>query len=306
MTEQKQAVIDIGSNSMRLTAYQRRGARLHLLFREKIMAGLAGYREEGCLSAAGIDRACGALEEFQRTLKVLRIGDVSVFATASLRNIANTEETLREIRRRTGCRVQVLSGEEEALYGWRGAMLECKTASGAFIDVGGASTEIVLFEQGEPGQMASFPVGSLSLYRGCVKKLLPGRSAVRRMNREIRSSIDARDLLQFRKCSPLVCTGGTARAVWKIARVLFGLSEEERRLSMPSFQRLCRILLKADRTAVDIMLKTVPDRVHTLLPGLLILSHGAELLDAQELWISRCGVREGFLLRDEKTAARHP
>lgn len=98
----KQAIIDIGSNSIRLTLYETENQSFRILFREKIMAGLAGYVENGKLSAEGIECACAGLLTFRSILQTLEIGRVSVFATASLRNISNTEQALSVIRAATG------------------------------------------------------------------------------------------------------------------------------------------------------------------------------------------------------------
>ena len=107
----KQAVIDIGSNSIRLTLYAVEGRNFNILFREKIMAGLAGYVEQGALSGEGVARAKSALLEFKRTLELLDIHRVAVIATASLRNVTNTDQAVRELQQATGFPVTVLSGQ---------------------------------------------------------------------------------------------------------------------------------------------------------------------------------------------------
>ena len=84
----KQAIIDIGSNSIRLTLYETEGQSFKILFREKIMAGLAGYVEDGKLSAEGIECACAGLLTFRKILQTLQIENTRIFATASLRNVS--------------------------------------------------------------------------------------------------------------------------------------------------------------------------------------------------------------------------
>ena len=190
----KQAIIDIGSNSMRLTVYEVAGETFKILFREKSMAGLAGYVEEGRLSPEGIARACSGLLEFRETLAALDITAVAVFATASLRNIFNTAEAVWAIQTATGFSVEVLSGTEEALLGYYGAGLEVHCTSGAFLDIGGGSTEVVVFDQGQPVQSASFRMGSLSLYRSYVKKILPGDGALKRMKEAIEETQRRREI----------------------------------------------------------------------------------------------------------------
>ena len=154
------------------------------------MAGLSGYVEDGRLSAEGIECACAGLLTFRGILQTLAIDRISVFATASLRNISNTEQALSVIHAATGYFVEVISGEEEALFGYAGTMQELRLSSGAFLDIGGASTEIVTFDGGTPVNFASFSIGSLSLYRRCVKKILPGEGSLKRLRQEISQTID--------------------------------------------------------------------------------------------------------------------
>ena len=76
------AVIDIGSNSIRLSVYDAEKTNFKILFKEKIMAGLASYVEDGVLSPEGIECACHSLVELKERLRLLNIQNVSVFATA--------------------------------------------------------------------------------------------------------------------------------------------------------------------------------------------------------------------------------
>ncbi len=291
----KQAVIDIGSNSIRLTLYETDGTEFRILFREKIMAGLAGYVEEGALTADGIACACKALIEFGQILRALKITRTAVFATASLRNIRNTKEALAVIEAETHYSIEVIGGEEEALLGYTGAMRELKLCDGVFLDIGGASTELVLFENGEVRNSHSFPVGSLNLYRRCVKKILPGAGSLRRIEKMIKEEMDDTNLLPAERHSPLVCVGGTARAVQSIAGKYFGLPENCRSVTAEQLEELCGVLLFDRKQATELILKNEPDRIHTLLPGLLILQHVFQHFEATEMFVSRYGVREGFL-----------
>lgn len=290
----KQAVIDIGSNSIRLTLYEAEGQDFKILFREKIMAGLAGYVEEGKLSAEGIECACAGLLTFRGILQTLQIDSVHVFATASLRNITNTQQALSVIRAATGYAVEVISGEEEALFGYVGAMRELHMTSGAFLDIGGASTEIVTFDSGKPTDYASFSIGSLSLYRRCVKKILPGEGSLRRLRQEIYAALDmSADALSTRPL--IVGVGGTARAALKLAKHYYKSPEECRSMTGEQLDGLCAFLCGGKKDAIDLILRLEADRIHTLIPGLLILQHTFHLFHAEQLVISKYGVREGYL-----------
>ena len=299
----KQAVIDIGSNSIRLTLYAVEGRNFNILFREKIMAGLAGYVERGALSGEGVARAKSALLEFRRTLELLDIHRVAVIATASLRNVTNTDQAVRELQQATGFPVTVLSGQQEARLGYAGAMEELHLKSGVFVDVGGASTEVVAFQGGQVVDSASFAVGSLSLYRTCVKKILPGPGSLERIRHTLRREIDEKGLSPKEKRSPLVGVGGTARAVLKLARQRFELDEACCTVTRAQLDELAQVLTQGEREAVGLILKTAPDRIHTLVPGLMVLVHIIKAFHADELVVSRYGVREGYLCQMLQTPA---
>lgn len=290
----KQAIIDIGSNSIRLTLYETDTEGFRILFREKIMAGLAGYVEGGRLSAEGIECACAGLLALKSTLQTLKIDNISVFATASLRNISNTEQALAVIYSATGYQVEIISGEEEALLGYAGAMEELHMVSGAFLDIGGASTEIVTFDNGTPVDFDSFPIGSLSLYKKCVKKILPGKKSLKKLKQEIAGAIE----LNGNPVEPrplLIAVGGTARAVLKLAKYYYGLPDSCHSITCEQLDEICRFVCSSKKAASNMILKLEADRIHTLIPGMLILRHVFHMFHAEQLQIGRYGVREGYL-----------
>ena len=290
----KQAVIDIGSNSIRLTLYEIQEDTFKILFREKVMAGLAGYVEDGKLNMDGIESACEGLLKFRSILETLEIENISVFATASLRNISNTSEALSVINAATGYNVEIISGEDEALFGYYGVTAELNLSSGVFIDIGGASTEIVMFDDGIPSNYNSFPVGSLSLYRNFVKKILPGKSSIKDINQEIRDKIDIdKELISTH--SLLIGVGGTARAAMKLSNHYHKISDESASMTSEQLDELCSFLLSGKKEACNMILKHEADRIHTIIPGILILRHVVHLFEAKQLIVGRYGVREGYL-----------
>ena len=275
----KQAVIDIGSNSMRLTVYETtETGGFTILFKDKVMAGLAGYVEDGALSLDGIARAVLGLMSFRNTLEALNITQVSVFATASLRNITNTTQAVSTIQRATGFSIEVISGEEEARYGYAGAMEELDLSDGLFVDIGGASTEVVRFADRQLITANSCPVGSLKLYRDWVKKILPNREAIQNMEHAIQQAMEGVIHQSVPQGLPLVCVGGTSRAALKLAKRVCHLPESANRISIQQLQQVCAALCASQKAAADLILKVEPERIHTMIPGLLILRHIVEWL----------------------------
>lgn len=293
----KQAIIDIGSNSMRFTVYKVNGSEFKILFKEKAMTGLAGYVENGVLSSEGIQCACSDLLRFKEILATLEISNVAVFATASLRNIQNTDEAIHAVKAATGFCVDVLTGAEEALCGFYGAMHDSHLKNGAFIDIGGGSTEVLRFEDGRAVNEISYPVGSLRLYKDCVKNILPGKGSIRRIEEALTLEIDKNPWFTFDRTSTLLCVGGTARAILKITQKAYGLSYDSNHIKAKQLREILSLLCSKDKDMIQLLLKSMPERIHTMVPGAMILEHICRRFQAEDIVICKYGAREGYLCR---------
>lgn len=296
------SVIDIGSNTVRLVIYQvEEDGRIRPMLNNKRAAGLAGYVDaEGSMRRDGVERLIGILQEFQQILELLPDCTVFPFATASLRNIKNTDEVLEQIRQRCGLEVQVLSGREEAMLDFRGAIRMLGRQSGVMADVGGGSTEVVFFRDGRVQAAGSIALGSLNLYRRYCGDIFPTEKELNAMQKEIRSALSSAlpSVKELRTSmavipEPLCAIGGSARGLLSLYRQSHG-SEA---VSYPA--DYLQDLLERSRTKpkklLRQMLQISPDRVHTLLPGALLLSTIAEMYGSRTILTSQWGVREGYL-----------
>ena len=293
----KYAIVDLGSNTIRLSLFRvKEGGAFDPLFSEKRMAGLANYISQGVLSPDGIEAACDALRHFQWILRQFPVDEVHVFATASLRNIRNTQEAVDTILRETGLAVQVISGEEEARLGYYGALwnLDVDMDSGVVFDIGGGSTEITLAHEGEILHAQSLPVGSLNLYTRYVSKFWPDKEELKELRQGARQALEASGL-PFRREACVCGVGGTARAMLKLANFHFQLPEDNRILTLGQLEELTDTLCQRKKNARKMVLRLCPDRVHTILPGAVLMSELARLVCLREIYISKYGVREGYL-----------
>lgn len=289
------AIVDLGSNTIRLSVYHilPRGD-YELLFSKKEMAGLVNYMTDGVLSDEGIRRACSVLLSFRTLLKHFAMGEMYVFATASLRNIRNSDQAVQAIREETGVCVDVLSGDLEAKLGYYGALLTLDLRDGAMFDIGGGSTEIVEVREGKILRAQSLPLGSLNLFRSCVSKIWPKSRELDAMRETVERTLTAANL-PLEKTTRVCGVGGTARAVLKIANAWYGRPELERRMTPKELHQLTKALQKQDERVRQMVLNNCPDRIHTILPGALLMDAVSQALCRKELYISRTGVREGYL-----------
>ena len=184
----KYAIVDLGSNTIRLSVYHiLPDNHDELLFSKKDMAGLVNYISNGVLSESGIERACTTLEQFRTILQHFGMEKMYVFATAPLRNIRNTAHAVETIQNTVGVEVDVLPGDLEAQLGYYGALRSVNLKNGALFDIGGGSTELVRINDGKILRAQSLPIGSLNLFKSHVSKIWPKKKETE----EIRAHINA-------------------------------------------------------------------------------------------------------------------
>src|SRR5665213_3434400 len=158
------AVVDIGSNSLRLVVYDgmRRAARIML--NEKVLCGLGrGLSETGRLNQEGVEQARVNLQRFVALARAIGVARLDVLATAAVRDASDGAEFAAEIERRFGVRVRVLSGAEEGRFSGLGVLAGIPEAAGVAGDLGGGSVELVTLGKGRVGPAATLPIGPLRL-----------------------------------------------------------------------------------------------------------------------------------------------
>ena len=301
----KCGIVDVGSNTIRLSIYHWEGQKFKLLMNKKEMAGLAGYIKNGLLSDSGILVACRVLAGFKALLRNFDIADLYVFGTASLRNIVNTEEAMEPIEAVSGIKVEVLSGADEAAFSFLGATAGGGApGSGMLADVGGGSTELVAYRDGAITSGCSLPMGSLSLFTKHVSGLFPTKEERKAIRSDVREELEKAKTAGLR-CSHLTGVGGTFRAAAKLCNDLSGADPDNRIIPAGEIHALYKGLKKGDQDTLRQILRSVPDRVHTILPGLAILTAILDAYEVSTVSVSACGVREGYLLRRVMEGTSH-
>ncbi len=309
------AVIDVGSNSIRLVVYavpndaQSVYTRndFSTLANDKVMAGLASYIAEGVFTPAGIKKATSTIKAHLKHASYFGCKKVSVFATAVLRNAKNSAEAITAIEAGAGCKIDLISGEDEALLGFAGASSEICIANGVAVDIGGGSTELTLVKDGAPLACKSIPQGSLSSFSGHVEGVLPTSTeaaAIRAaFGDKLRSSID----VAAYRTDKLYGIGGSIRAAAKMMMVRSDDRTRPKTLRRGDIEGLLHACAENPSRYAHDALSAAPERVHTLTPGCVILSEIMRELDAKEIRVCKCGIREGYLItRVLKAKVAHP
>ena len=157
------AVIDIGSNSVRLVIYDKYGVYPVPLFDERSNCQLgAGLDEKGVLLQDRIDLALATITRFAAIIRAMGVKVCYPIATAAVRRAKNASEFCVPAEQILGQPIQVLSQEDEANYVSQGLTLNVPEADGLVADLGGGSIEIVALEKGRKAQSVSLNFGHLS------------------------------------------------------------------------------------------------------------------------------------------------
>jgi len=157
-------VIDVGSNSVRLVVFDGQSRSPATSFNEKVMCGLgARLQETGKLDPDGKARALRALTRFGALASGLGVGALAAIATAAVREAEDGPAFCAEVEDKTGIRLMVASGEDEARLAAKGVAFGNPGATGVVVDLGGGSLEFCRIEGGQPGQGLSTPLGPLRL-----------------------------------------------------------------------------------------------------------------------------------------------
>lgn len=299
-------VIDLGSNTIRLVIYEARGGRARgplvagrdfkSLINDKVMAGLAAYVEDGVFSPAGIDKAASVLKGHAKRARYFDCKRLDVFATAVLRNARNCLDAVAEIQARTGLPIALLSARDEAHLGFVGATSDRVAERGTLLDIGGGSTELTRIQGGRDRDGVSLGQGSLSSFASHVRGILPTPAEMDAIAEEFRARLAALPDVGPYRAPVLYGIGGSVRAAAKMRLVATGASSRPKTLTKDDVRAIldwCRA--DADGFA-HAALKASAERVHTLVPGCVIIDELFAELGSERLEICKYGVREGYLI----------
>lgn len=286
------AVIDIGSNTIRLSFYKYVRGKVETLMNKKTVAGLVSYIDkDNNLTQEGIDILIEVLNDYKLILKGLKQNNVYTFATASLRNINNSKSVIKKVVKATDMKIELLSEDQEASYGYFGAVQSVTLKEGLYVDIGGGSTELVFFKNKKIIHSFSLELGSLNSYIKFVSKLIPTKEEEEKIFEYFTEQLRALPVIDNINCDNICGVGGTIRASLRLQERLTKIKSNGY-----SVEDLHNLLDRKDYMLfISNVLKTKPDRIHTITTGMIILEAIAKIYDSKRVYISDYGVREGYL-----------
>ena len=283
------AVLDVGSNSVRLVIYRVEGRAIWSLFNEKVQAGLGrGVEQTGLLDPDGVDAALTALRRFRAVLDAVRPWRVYTAATAAVREAADGRAFVERVKAEAGFDLDILGGEQEARYAALGVLAGAPDADGVVGDLGGFSLELVRLKNGAPGKGVTLPCGPFALGLG---KPFDATAVRKEVSRKLDSAFAYKA-----KC--FYAVGGAWRSLALVHMRLADYPLEIlHQYEMPAAEALdaARFIARQSKGSLERIEGLSKKRVEALPYAAVLLEALVERLDFERVAVSAYGLREGLL-----------
>ena len=285
------AIIDIGSNSIRLVVYEGPTRVPAPIFNEKVMAGLGrSLADTGTIDREAFDVARIALARFAWLAREMQVVDLRTVATAAVRDASNGAELIA-VAEALGLTVEVLSGEDEASAAGQGVLSAIPDADGIVGDLGGGSLELVRIVAGTVTDRVSFPLGVLRLSAIRAK----GKGA---LDRRVERLLADAGWTDRGKDLPLYMVGGSWRALARLDMTLTGYPLpviHGYEISADEVGRLGRSLGHFDKARLKAITDISSARIPTLGDAAALLATLMKYLGTRTAIASANGLREGLM-----------
>jgi len=286
------AIVDIGSNSVRLVIYESYSRTASVVHNEKAICGIGrNMVTSGRLNDEGMRLALEALSRFRMLADAHRAEHREAVATAAARDAPNGNEFIRRAEAAWGAPIRILSGEEEARIAAEGVIAGMPDADGLAADLGGGSLDMVPVRNGKTGEALTFPFGPLRL-----TDLSHGDGDEAR--KLVDEGLAALDKLPSLKGRTLYAVGGAWRSFARVDMVetnypLHVLHHYE--IPRSRALKLCKVVSRMSRKSLDKMGVISRRRAEALPYGAIVLERLLLATDLDRVVISAYGLREGLL-----------
>lgn len=296
------AVIDLGSNSVRMTITQiTNDGNTKVTHQLKEMVRLSeNMGDQKVLQEGPINRTLGALEDFEKVYKDLPNLHIEALATAAVRVATNQSEFLQLVKEKIGIEFKVITGKQEAYLDFLGVTRTLNVGRDCLIiDTGGASTELILVKKGEIAHLISLPFGSVTISQdfNLDDKIKP--SDLFLAMTEVEKNLTDIDWLIDAHKTNLVVLGGSNRTLAKIARrkvdaenppAIHGFT-----LSSSKAFDIFAELVDLDKNEREKIPGLAKARADVIIGGLTPISLIMRALHITQILFSNHGLREGAL-----------
>jgi exopolyphosphatase / guanosine-5'-triphosphate,3'-diphosphate pyrophosphatase len=287
------AVIDLGTNSARLTIHEMIDGESELLHKEKIRISLGtSVFNKGLVDFKHLGKTLSAFQDFVERLDAFDVDHVSAMATSALREAQNGEEVRHIIEKKTGINIEIISGQKEAHLIAKGVLANEDLTKGSvgLIDIGGGSTEISLWENEELQKCESFALGGLR-FQELVLKAHPPEARLIRQTRQQVARVLSHRIRNWKMNERVFGTGGTIKVLGK---VLTGIGHTEN-IQKAALSVLIGDLSKMNLDEISNLPGMTEGKAPIILAGAIILEETMTVLGINFVTPTKYSLKDGIL-----------
>ena len=282
----KVATIDIGSNAIRLlisNVFSVNGKLHHTknsLYRVQLRLGDDSFNK-GIISPKNLEKLKSTLKSFKFLMDVNDVKKYLAYATSAMRSISNAEKLLKSLEIETGVKVEIITGKKESEIVAKNDISTHigKTKNYCFIDVGGGSTEVVIYKKGEFYKSKSFKIGGVRLINGLVED-----STWKEFELWLKSHA-----VELKKLK-IIGIGGNINKLYKLSGVKYTKPLERKR-----FKKTLVRLENMSYIKKLTKLKLNQDRIDVIVPAGKIYFFMMKTLGIKEIYVPRIGLADGMV-----------
>ena len=282
----KVATIDIGSNAIRLlisNVFKIKGKKYHTknsLYRVQLRLGDDSFNK-GKISDKNLKKLISTLNSFKLLMEVNEIKKYTAYATSAMRSINNCDKIIKLLNDQTGIKVEVISGKRESEIVAKNDIRAHigKTKNYCFLDVGGGSTEVIIYKNSMFYKSKSFKIGGVRLINNLVDNSTWDDFADWLKNNSV----------ELKKMK-IIGIGGNINKIYKLSGVKY-----TKPLNKKRFKKTLNNLEKMTYENKLIKYKLNPDRVDVIVPAGKIYYYVMKILDIKEIYVPRIGLADGMV-----------
>jgi exopolyphosphatase/guanosine-5'-triphosphate,3'-diphosphate pyrophosphatase len=303
-------LIDLGSNTARLVVYSTDGQGLiveHDNMKQPLRL-ISYIQDNGTISDTGFKKTLDCMLQFKHLCTVRNVNEIIGVATAAVRQATNGQELLHHIETLTGIQFQLLTGEQEAYYGYLAIVNSMNMPNAISVDMGGGSTEITLIRDRMRIASTSLPFGVVTLTEQFLYSSVPSDEELGTLHRFLSQQLSPFTWLTNCRL-PLVAMGGTARNVAKIhqKRAQYSLPSFHHYVIKPSeVKRLYHWIRQLPMEARRQVPGLSKDRADVIIAGMAVFQTLLQIMKAKQFVTSNKGLRDGILFERMLSQAGSP
>lgn len=278
-------IIDIGSNTIRLVIYNDGKKLSNTALNSEILHDTV----DGNLTNEGTQKLCEAIEYLKNEAKNIPVYAIATFA---FRVLENFEEVKEKIYQKTGVRVDVLSGKDEAKCDFASLINEIgNDKNGIGVDLGGGSGQIFAFEKDNLNFFDSYPIGAKKIKKIFVENVFPTPEETEKIEKYVKKYINRVE----KTSESIYMMGGTAKTALRIYTYIKGTQNIEY-IETKDLENIIEFIKEAPD---DLIKNALRSRYDNIVCGIMVMKEMARTFESKKIYVLRGGVREGYLLMND-------